>query len=396
MLGGESDFSMMNHDPFSHLEQLRTQGGSQTLEELTSLLESRGDLHKLFDARMLAKKYELGLPLNRPSSLQDVPEDHRKEVEETYISAAREIGRRFAEQGDLSSAWMYLQVIREPEPIAEALEALPDAIDDYDRVEELVQLALHQGIHPVKGLKWMLHAHGTCSTITALDQILPQLTQDQREAAAKLMVRHLYGELRESVCRHVQTRIPTTAPDEPLRALILGRDWIFEGGNYHIDVSHLNAVVRFARSIETPGEELQLALQLSEYGAKLDPQLQYGGDPPFEDFYPAHIRFFHVLLDLDRAAGLQFFREILAAEPDERDRPLLAYVLVDLLVRSGQLDEAVELAAQHLANLGEDVNLSFDELCEKAGRWDVLKRVRQEQDDLVGFVSALLRESEPS
>jgi len=55
------------------------------------------------------------------------------------------------------------------------------------------------------------------------------------------------------------------------------------------------------------------------------------------------------------------------------------------------LDEAVDLSAKYLANLSEDVSLSFDELCEKAGRWDVLLKVREEQGDLVGYASALIR-----
>jgi hypothetical protein len=237
----------------------------------------------------------------------------------------------------------------------------------------------------------MLKGHGTCSTITALDQILPQLTPQQRADCAKLMVRHLHEELTETVRRQVEQRIPMLPPHESLTKLIAGRDWLFEGGAYHTDVSHLSSIVRFARSIEAPSEELELALQLSIYGSKLDKQLQYGGEPPFLDFYPAHIQFFNVLLDKQREAGLNFFREQLEAEPDEQDKPILAYVLVDLLMRCDQLGEAVEAAARYLKNLGEDVSISFDDLCAEAGRLDVLQRVRREQGNLVGYAAALLR-----
>jgi len=378
----------MSQDTFQKLQQTNQ---DQVTDELISLLEQGDDHHKLFDAKMLKAKQALGLPINRPASLQDVPEEHRKEIEAAYVAAAREVGKRFLSEGKISDAWMYFQVIREKDDVAAALDELPDQIDDYERLEEITQIALYQGVNPVKGIKLMLSAHGTCSTITGLDQILPQLEQSQRAACAKVIVRHLYDELIESVRRHVETRVTMLPPNEPLRKLIMGREWLFEGSNYHIDVSHLNSVVRFARSIEPPAEELDLAIQLAEYGSKLDRQLQYDGEPPFEDFYPAHIHFLNVVDGKDVESGLKYFRDKLEAEPDEQDKPLLAYVLVDLLVRSDRLDEAVDLSAKYLANLSEDVSLSFDELCEKAGRWDVLLKVREEQGDLVGYASALIR-----
>jgi hypothetical protein len=383
----------MPETPFQTIEQELTQSGAAAaLDRLIETMREQQDWHKLFDARMLKKKHALGLPLSRPTSLQDVPDEHRKEVEEEYVAAAREAGEKFLEAGDLPTAWMYLQVIREPEKVAAALEELPDAIDDYDRLDQLTQIALYQGVHPTKGVRMMLQAHGTCSTITALDQILPQLPQKARESCAKIMVRSLYEDLRETVRRHVEQRVPMLPPGESLRSLITGREWIFEGGNYHVDVSHLNAVVRFARSIEAPAEELDFACEMAEYGSHLDQQLQYEDNPPFEEFYPAHRHFFNVLLGRNVDEGLQYFRDKLEAEPDEQDKPLLAYVLVDLLMRADRLDEAVELSAQYLADLGEEVSISFDELCAEANRLDVLKQVRQQQGDLVGFTAAALRE----
>lgn len=382
----------MENSSFDLLEQIAAkEDGAKVLDQLVAEVERLGDFHKLFDAKMLRKKYELGLPLSRPSSLQDVPEEHRKDVEATYVATAREVGEKFIGQGDLASAWMYLQVIREPAKLAAALDELPDNIDDYERMEEILQLAMYQGINPPKGVKIMLNGHGTCSTITALDQALPQMSQQHRNECAKIMVRSLYNDLLEAVRRHVEQKVPLLEPGASLKSLITGRDWIFEGGNYHVDVSHLNSVVRFARSIEAPAAELELAREMAQYGSKLEKTLQYEGEPPFSDFYPAHEHFFNILLDKKREEGLQYFRDQLTAEPDEQDKPLFAYVLVDLLMRSNQLEEAVDVSAQYLSNLNEEVNISFDELCEKAGRLDVLKRVRKEQDDLVGFAAAVLR-----
>lgn len=376
-------------DLFNELAQLQNQDREALFDRLVAALQEQKDYHKLFDARMLKRKAELELPLCRPASLSDVPDSLRKEVEATYIEAAREVGRRFLEEGDIPSAWMYLQVIREPQTVAAAIEALPDGGASDDITERIIRIALYEGVNPVKGVRMMLQQQGTCSTITSLDQAMANLKQADREACAKVMVRELYENLRENVERQVQQRIATLPPGESLRDLLVGRDWLLEGGNFHIDVSHLNSVVRFARSIE-PSEELKLALQLAEYGAKLDPQLQYPGDAPFEDYYTAHVHFFKAILGENQEEGLQYFRDKLEQEPDELDKPLLAYVLVDLLMRTGRLDEAVDVGAKYLCNLGEDVSFSFAELCQKAGRLETLQQVMRERNDPVGYVAALV------
>lgn len=378
---------------FDQLAALKSSGGpAAALERLADALLERQDYHKLFDARMLRRKFELGLPLSRPASLQDVPEDQRKVVEEAYVAAAREAGHLFLKQGDIPAAWMYLQVIREPQPVADAIAALPETDEYSQQREQIVQIALYQGVHPEAGLKMMLRSHGTCSSITSLDQVLHSLSPEQRDACAKIMVQNLYRDLRGSVLRHVQQRVPTIEPDASLRQLLVGRDWLFADGGYHIDVSHLSSVVRFARNINPPDEELDMAIQLCEYGRQLDPRLQYGSEPPFDDYYPAHIAFFKALLDRDREASLQYFRDKVAAAPDEQNRALPAFVLVDLLIRCGRSDEAVEIAARHLAHLNDDASFSFADLCAETGRLDLLRRAAEERNDLVGFTAALLLE----
>ena len=382
---------------FDQISELKSSDGpAAAIDRLIETLRDERNYHKLFDARMLKRKFELGLPLSRPSTLSDVPEEQRKDVEETYVEAAREAGELFLEQGDVPSAWMYLKVIREPEKVAAAIEKTPVPREYEPGSEDILNIALYEGVHPVRGIEMMLASQGTCSTITTLDQVLHNLTPEQRRECAQVMVNSLYRDLRDSVLRHVQQRMPTIAPDTSLRELLAGRDWIFEGGNYHVDVSHLSAVVRFARSIEAPAEELELALQMAEYGSHLDPQLQYAAEPPFEDFYPAHIAFLKVLLGRDVDQSLQYFRDKLESEPDEQDKPLLAYVLVDLLMRSDRLDEAVDVAARYLTNIGEDVSFSFAELCREAGRFDALQQVMRDRDDLVGYTAALLLEESGS
>ena len=382
----------MTDSDFTQLEELQTAGGDAAVFDwLAATLRERKEYHKLFDTRLIQKKRSLGLPVARPTSLDDVPADQRKEVEETYVDAAREVGELFLADGDVPAAWMYLQVIREPEKVKEAIDKLPLKNEADEQSQEIVRVALYERVHPVKGVQMLLRTNGMCNTITSLDQAMPSLSAEQRRECAQVMVRQLYKDLSETVRRHVQQRIPTIVPTAGLRELISGRDWLFEGGNYHTDVSHLNSVVRFARSLESTSDELKLALELCEYGRQLDEPLRYPGEPPFEDFYEAHNRFFRVLVDQDRNAALDYFRQKLADEPDERDKPLLAYVLVDLLMRVDRLDEAVDVAATHLANLGDDVGFSLAELCAEANRFDRLKEITKGKGDLVGYAAALVQ-----
>ncbi|MBX3445065.1 MAG: hypothetical protein KF774_21885 [Planctomyces sp.] len=393
MTSVERAASATTADPrFAELEALANGNGPGPLiDRLTAQLRESKEFHRLFDALLLRRKFELGLPLNRPSSLQDVPDEQRKLVEEMYIAAAREIGDLFLAEGDIPNAWMYHQVSKDRDRVAAAIERLPLAMEPGERLEELLHIALIQGVHPARGVEMMLRAHGTCSTITALDQTWQNLSPEQRQDCAKVMVRSLYRDLTDSVRRDVERRIAVLPPDEPLRGLLAGRDWLLENGNYHIDVSHLHSVVRFARSIEPPAPELDLALQLCEYGRRLIPQLQYGGEPPFEDFYPMHAAFFRVLADQGRDEALGEFRRQLAEGSNESDRPIMAYVLVDLLMRIGRLDEAVDVASDWLTRLSDDLRFSFAELCAKSGRFDALRAATRENGDLVGYAAALLQ-----
>ncbi len=377
-------------DSFSQLTESKPSGAAAVFDKLIESLKASKDYHRLFDATLMRKKQELGLPLLRPTSLDDVPTEKRTEFEKTYVEAAREAGQLFLDAGQIANAWLYFRMIREPEPVAKALAAMPSRREPGDETEELIQVALFEGANPTKGVEWMLKTHGTCSTITSLEQQMARLPADDRKRCAAILVKHLYTDLTESVNADVQRRMALSPRTDSLREAIAGRDWLFQEGNYHIDVSHLNAVVRFARFLDKSCPELKLAIELSEYGSHLDPQFQYPSDPPFGEFYPAHRHFFLALAGEKVDESLAYFKEKLNAEPDDGDNQLIAYVLVDLTSRIGRWDDAVQLAEQHLLNLEESSSFSFSELCRDAGRMDVLQRVAQSKNDLVTFTAALL------
>lgn len=377
--------SELNFDELPAL--LGQRGASATIDRLIAALRDEKRYHPLFDALLMKRRHELGLALTRPTALKDVPEAQRDEFERYYIDQAREVGGLLLADGQIAQAWNYFRAIGETGPVTKAINDLPD---NSGAGEDVIEIALLQGAAPVKGLRLFLASHGTCSTITALDQQFLQMPGDVRAGCARVMVRKLYDDLRDNVQHDVQRRQPLTPPGQPLRELIAGREALFADDNYHIDVSHLNAVVRFGRALDAGDAELDLALQLAQYGSRLAPQYQYAGNPPFDEFYPAHIRFFQVLLDKDRPAGLDYFRAKLGDDPSDTDNQLTAYVLVDLLQRLGRRDEALEIACKYLSQSGEEFGLSIPELCAQAGRFDLLAKLARDRGDLVGYAAALL------
>lgn len=383
----------MSENAFQQLRDLKKgQGATAVFDGLAQALRDQQDYHKLFDALCLKKKYELGAPLHRPTSFGDIPEEKRDEFEKTYRAAAREVGQLLLADQKLSQSFVYFHAIGDAKPLRDVIEAAPVPCESSEQSEELIDLAFYKFVHPVKGMQILLRTHGTCSTITALDQAFANLTPEQRSECASLLVNTLHNDLMQSVTREVKHRIPLAEPAKTLKELTAGRDWLFEQNNYHIDVSHLHSTVRFARSLTADRPELALARDLAEYGRQLSPQFQYPGEPPFADFYPAHIQFFKYLANDNRAESLAWFQAQLDACDEPTDCAMIAYVMVDLLTRTDQLDVALPLAEKYLLSADRDFADAFSELCQKAGRFDILLRSAEDRNDLVTYAAALIQE----
>jgi hypothetical protein len=384
----------MTSPSFATLEEARQSGGpAATIERLIGVLREQKEFHKLFDALLLKRKFEMGLPLSRPTSFDDVPAERQAEFESSYVAAAREVGNLLLASGEIPQAWLYFRTIREPQAVADAIARLDVSSEYSERTDSIINVALYEGANPVKGLEMLLRTHGTCNTITAFDQQIHQIQPVDRGRAAALLVRDVYQGLASNVRREIEHKQGQSPLDASLHDLLCGRDWLFADGNYHIDVSHLNSVVRFARFLEGADPELALAMELAEYGSHLAQQFQYPADAPFDDYYPAHLNYFQVVADKDREAGLDYFRGKLAATEDERDRPLVAFVLVDLLVRIGRDAEALAIAEQHLKHVEEPSGFSFGELCRRVGRLDTLRSAARERGDLVAYAAALIEDA---
>jgi len=172
--------------------------------------------------------------------------------------------------------------------------------------------------------------------------------------------------------------------------MITGREFLFAEGNYHIDVSHLHSIVGFARHLQREDPELQLAVEMSLYGQQLSEHLRYPADVPFDDYYRASENFLSAVAGNDVSASLQWFVDRLHQEPDESDRRMIAFVIVDLAQRVGRLAEALEIAAPWLSRMEDPNGFSFTACCVEAGRLDLLEKVARDNGDLLALATLRL------
>ena len=370
---------------------LPTEPGS-VLDRLESVLVEQRDYHRLFDAKMMRVRQRMGLRITRPTALSDVPREQEPEFRKAWTDTAREIGQLFLDNGLLPDAWAYFRTIQEPERVRAAIQAKvaeASGLTDQDR-EELLNLALYDGAHMVEGIRLLLRTHGTCNTVTAMSQVIGQMSPAERRQAAAIMVRHLYTDLQASVRRDIERRQPLLRAEIPLREMIVGKDYLFADGNYHIDVSHLHSIVGFARNLHREDPELKLAVELSLYGEQLSEHLRYPADVPFEDYYVASGYFLRALSGEDEQAGLDWFTCRLQQEPDEADRRMIAFVLVDLATRLGRAAEVLETVAPWLSRMEDPNGFSFTAACIESGRPELLEMTARANDDVLAFATSLL------
>lgn len=388
---------------FDDLDQLaRLDGPAAAVDRLIETLDRDGQPRELLEALLLKARLELGLPAIQVGSLGDLPEPGRTRYEDRYVEAIRRVGGKLLDAGDIPAAWPYFRAIAEREPIAEALEAYrhPEggSQQDAERLSQIIDIAFQQGAHPRRGFELILQHHGTCSSITAFEHLPPDPAV--RMPCVDLLVRtlrdQLASSLRSDIVRHGE---PEPSPEATIPELIAGRDALFADDAYHIDVSHLGAVVRYA-ALSTDPATLRPAIELAEYGRKLSPRYRYDSEPPFENSYDDYAVYLRALLGEDAEAAVAHFRGKLSSGGSSPgygggSETVPAQVLVRLLDHLGRLDEAVEVAAEHLAGVPEAMLFcsSLAALCQRAGRFDRLAEISRERNDPVLYVASILQQS---
>jgi hypothetical protein len=383
---------------FDDLEKtVAAQGAEAALRRLCDSLRQQKDYGSLFYALLMQKRHQLGVSPIPTGPSHDLPESMHESYEDAIRQAGRLVGNLYLQEGNVPQAWAYFRMLGEPEPIRAALEKHQPA--EGEDLQNLVQIAYYENVHPKKGFDWVIDHFGICSAITTLSsQGLPQ------EAAVKqhclqALVRALYAELRERLTTAIEQhegKPPSEASAPPgapgiVRKLIEGRDWLFGEDAYHIDTSHLSSVVQMSINL-TPSPEMDLTRELCAYGQRLSDRLKGMSDPPFEDQYRAFDHYLAILQGDDVEKSLDYFRAEAERADPETVGTYPAEVLVNLLLRLERPQEALAVARKYLsATEGRQLSCpGVKELCQQVKDYRTLAEVARASGDPVHFLAGLL------
>ncbi len=378
------------NDDFERVRSAFAQGGvGACLEALAEQLLAQRKYHELYRARKLQVRHRLGLSLIDDAPNEDLPEAIRMRLEEELTIVCREIGTLLLESGKPYDGWMFLRAAGSKQLAKQLLDKIETTEDNR---EEIIEVAMREGVDVPRGFRLVLESYGCCNAITTFDSEIARHSSEDRQATAGILVRTLHRDLLANVGRDISRQEETTVVGERLADLVADRPWLFGEMSYHIDTTHLASVVRFARQLRDP-ELLRLAIDLTEYGRRLHSQFQYPGDEPFGETYQASGLYFRALLGEEVDAALANFSARSESLDNQHHGTAPAEYYVELLSRLGRNREAL---AEGLRLLGEQPQLlgiapTFLELARRADDHSSIIEFCEQRHDLLGFTTALVQ-----
>jgi hypothetical protein len=378
-------------------EAADSEGVQSAFDELAAIFESEKKYPQLFDALLMKKRNSLGLPLEGAENLRDLPETTQAELEEYYVTICRRVGGLFLADGNVQAAWPYFRAIDEPQKVAKTIEKWNPPEGDDDDGEEtdvVIDIALGQGAHPTRGFELVLSQYGVCRAVTTFEHQFPH-GPEVKQKCARLLVDRIYADLLENLLYDVKTQKGKEAEQADIRSLVSAHPELFEGHGYHIDISHLQSVVRFSSILEKR-EGLDKALQLCEYGRKIPRDFQSPDPPPFDDFYNDYRIFFQALLGTGVDGAVRYFTQKAdQAEVDEDGKHFPAEVLIHLLYRVGRYEDALDQHEKYLKDYRGALSVapSLLELSDRMGSYERLLGIAEAREDLLQYAAALAKQA---
>jgi len=352
-------------DLFQRLEAVAVaEGRAAMFDMLADSLVKSGHWHALFDLRLVQARASLGLPSS--GDLGGIDAAQRDALDERSLAACREVGWPLLRAGNVAAGWMYLRAAAEPGEVAAALAELarrdtpvaggePDAEAAEQRRQEIVHIALWEGIDPALGLSLVLESQGTCNAITAYEQAVARLPASRQQPPAEVLVNHLHRELLRALAADLEHRglVTSSAAAEAtsIAALLAAAGGLENDLSVHVDVSHLQSVLRIAR-VCTDRSVIEKAWELAAYACRLPQDAVYPGEPPFTDVGAASRLFFGAHLGHDVDEAVRYFRRAAATARVEDSGTLPADALVLLLHRLGRPAEALHAALERPSDQG--------------------------------------------
>jgi hypothetical protein len=343
---------------------------------LIDRLLNTGEYALVFEARLMKRRFQLGLPLVQTNSITS--DDYQQAI----VEAARETGHLFLAAENIERAWPYFRAINEPAPVADAIANIqPDAASDA-----LIAIAFQEGVHPLKGLEFTLARYGICRAITSFAM---QAIAKDREQCIAILARHLHGEIVSRMGRVIEDREGSPLASSNLIDLMNGRDWLFGEWDYYVDTSHLVSIIPYCVEI-TDRAALEVFEELCEYGSHLSRQFQSPGTAPFEDQFSAYGHYVKALLGHDVEQHVDYFRQQVAECDPEKSGDAPARVLVRLLVVLNRPAEALPILLERVledAPYGSPVPSAL-QLCYEAKDFERMKALARDRGDVLSYFAA--------
>ena len=342
----------------------------------------------IFEARLMKKRNELGLPLIQTESFNGLDEGVQSSYEEATIAAAREVGELFLASGNVGRAWPYFRAVGDHAPVREVIDNYV-ADSENETLDGVVEVAYHEQVHPRKGFELILKHYGICRAITNFAQYP---ADEGRADCAHLLAETLHSELVTNLKYAINQKEGAEPTTDDLGELVRDRDWLFEGNAYYLDTSHVSSLVQMASSIDRE-ETLELLLGLTDYGKCLSEMYQFPGNAPFENVFEDYGAYIRAVLGRDIDAGIDHFRRKIETCDAEIVGTAPAQALVNLLVKVGRPAEAVEVAVEHLMDADPQFLACPNvlQLCQIAGDYGRLAQLARERNDLLSFAAATLQ-----
>jgi hypothetical protein len=408
-----------SHDPHDLFAELAAtaaaEGPTAMLARLAAELRERRRWHALFDLRLLEARLALGLPAT--ASIGQIDPQIREQLDERSLAACLEVGWPLLEEGQVTAGWMYLRAAAKPADVARRLEEIAAEImasaggaadaetaaqagnDEAAaaRLEEILNVALWEGIDPALGIRIVLQTQGTCSAITAFEQAVSRLPAARQEPAAALLVHHLHDEVTRALAADLEHRGIPVAAEAGLPELLAAVGPESQG--LHVDVSHLQSVLRIARVCTAPAT-VRAVWELARYACRLPREVVYPGEPPFEDVGQASRLFYGAQLGHDVDEAVAWFRRAATVARINEAGTLPADTLVLLLYRLGRHREALHAALERPAEgpmpstmLASGMLPTLVELAAAADGWEELLTACRSRGDEITFATALAARS---
>jgi hypothetical protein len=363
-------------DLFPSLDPLlNSDNPAASLDYLIAEFLRKKEFGLVFEARLMKKRHELGLPLIQTDSIT------RDDYQQFVVEAALEAGQRFLEDGRIERAWPYFRAISEPQAIFEAI----DRIEPGENQESVISIAFQEGVHPRKGLELILAQHGMCRAITAFGMTA---VQRDREACISLLAKHIHSEIVSRIVSAIEARESVAPGETDLPALLRDRAWLFGEWDYYVDTSHLLSVLPYCTEM-TDRASLQVFAELCEYGKCLAPQFQTAGIPPFEDQFTAYGHYVQALLGNDVETHLDYFRRQITETDPEIVGDAPGRHLARLFVSLDRPAEALDAVISHVfedSTYGVPVPTAL-QLCYQAKDFSRLRDIARERGDLLSYAA---------